>query len=155
MAGRRKVSACKVTRQTAIGKRRRLSLLCVAIGSPAVFDGPIDRISFLAYIRDVLASTLKPGDIVVMDNLPAHKGEEVRLAIEATGATRLLLPPYSPDFNPIEQAFAKLKAWLRKQAKRSIPTLWNAIADALALFSPRECANYFANSGYQPIREML
>jgi len=131
------------------------ALRCDQITAPAVFDGPIDRISFLAYIREVLAPTLKPGDIVIMDNLSSHKGEEVRQAIEVTGATRLLLPSYSPDFNPIEQVFAKIKAWLRKQSRRSIDALWNAIADALALFSSQECANYFINSGYQPIREML
>jgi transposase len=95
---------------------------------------------------------LKPGDIVIMDNLPAHKVEGVRQAIEDTGATRLLLPSYSPDFN---QFFSKLKALLRKQTRRSVDALWDATADALALFSAQECANYFHNSGYQPVREML
>jgi transposase len=125
------------------------------VTAPAVFDGPIDGESFLAYIRQVLVPTLKPGDIVVMDNLPAHKIEGVRQAIEAVGATRLLLPSYSPDFDPIEQFFAKLKAWLRKQAKRSVDALWDAIAELLPLVSADECSKYFINSGYQPVREML
>lgn len=131
------------------------ALRCDRITAPAVFDGPIDGESFLAYVRQILVPTLKPGDIVVMDNLPAHKVTGVRQAIEAAGATCLLLPSYSPDFNPIEQFFSKLKAWLRKQARRSVDALWNAIADALALFSAQECANYFLNSGYQPMREPL
>ena len=124
--------------------------------APAVFNGPIDCESFLAYVRQVLAPILRPGDIVVMDNLPAHKVEGVRQAIEAVGATRLLLPPYSPDFNPIEQVFSKLKAWLRKKAGRSIDALWNTLADALDLFPAQECLNYFRHSGYhQPIGETL
>ena len=124
--------------------------------APAVFDGPIDGESFLAYVRQILVPTLRPGDVVVMDNLPAHKVEGVRQAIEAVGAIRLLLPPYSPDFNPIEQVFSKLKAWLRKKARRSIDALWDALADALALFPAQECSNYFRNSGYrQPIRKTL
>lgn len=132
------------------------ALRCDALTAPAVFDGPIDGESFLAYVEQVLVPTLKAGDIVVMDNLPAHKSEAVRLAIEAAGATRLLLPSYSPDFNPIEQAFSKLKNWLRKQARRSIHALWSCFADSLQLFPPPECLNYFTNSGYhQPSREML
>jgi transposase len=118
------------------------------VTAPAVFDGPIDGVSLLAYVEQVLAPTLKPGDIVIMDCLPAHKSQRVRHAIEAVGATRVLLPSYSPDFNPIEQCFSKLKAWLRKVAKRTLNTLWDAIADALALFSPAECAAFFRNSGY-------
>ncbi len=94
--------------------------------------------------------TLVPGDLVIMDNLPAHKVSGVKQAIEAAGATRLLLPPYSPDFNPIEQAYAKLKALLRKAAARTVDELWNAIAEAIELFTPAECANFFANSGYDP-----
>lgn len=131
------------------------ALRCDQVTAPAVFDGPIDGESFLAYIQQVLVPTLNPGDIVVMDNLPAHKVEGVRRSIEAAGATRLLLPSYSPDFDPIEQFFAKLKAWLRKQAKRSVDALWDAIADLLPLVSADECANYFINSGYRPIRERL
>lgn len=110
--------------------------------APAVLDGPIDGESFQAYVDQVLVPTLKPGDIVIMDNLPAHKVDGIRQSIEAVGATRLLLPPYSPDFNPIEQAFAKIKAWLRTQAARSVDALWNAIGHALSLFSQQECANY-------------
>jgi transposase len=116
--------------------------------APWVLDGPINGIGFLAYVRQALVPTLSPGDIVVLDNLGSHKVAGVREAIEAVGATLLYLPPYSPDLDPIEQAFSKLKAWLRKVAKRTIPTLWDAIGDALALFTPTECSNYFRNSGY-------
>ncbi len=94
--------------------------------------------------------TLVPGDLVMMDNLPAHKVTGVKQAIEAAGATRVLQPPYSPDFNPIEQAFAKLKALLRKAAARSVDDLWAAIAEAIETFPPAECATFFANSGYEP-----
>ena len=93
---------------------------------------------------------LTPGDIVVMDNLGSHKGPAVRDAIEAVGATLLYLPPYSPDFNPIENAFAKLKALLRKAAERTVDDLWDAIADLIDLFTPTECANYFKAAGYDP-----
>ena len=96
----------------------------------------------------VLALELTPNDIVLMDNLSSHKGPNVRAMIEATGAGLLYLPPYSPDFNPIENAFAKLKALLRKAAARTIDALWNAIARLLDAFTPRECANYFAAAGY-------
>ncbi len=94
--------------------------------------------------------TLVPGDLVMMDNLPAHKVTGVKEAIEAAGATRLFLPPYSPDFNPIEQAVAKLKALLRKAAARTIDDRWAAIAKAIEHFPPTECANFFTNSGYGP-----
>ena len=97
-----------------------------------------------------LVPTLVPGDQVIMDNLPAHKVAGVKQAIEAAGATRLLLPPYSPDFNPIEQAFSKLKALLRKAAARTVDDLWAAIAEIIELFTPTECANFFVNSGYDP-----
>lgn len=96
----------------------------------------------------MLSPTLKPGDIVIMDNLPAHKSAAVRRTIEATGAQLRLLPPYSPDFNPIENAFAKLKALLRKAAARTVAALERAIANAIDTFSPAECANYFAAAGY-------
>ena len=105
---------------------------------------------FLAHVEQMLAPTLDPGDIVVMDNLPAHKVSGVRAAIEAVGASLLYLPPYSPDFNPIEMAFAKLKALLRGVAARTIPALWQAIAAALDRFSPHECQNYFITAGYEP-----
>jgi len=103
-----------------------------------------------AYVEQVLVPTLRRGDTVIMDNLPAHKGTDVRRAIEAAGATRRYLPPYSPDFNPIETAFAKLKAILRKAAARTIDDLWDAIRDALPLFTAEECANYFTTAGYEP-----
>jgi transposase len=119
--------------------------------APMVLDGPMNGSAFRAYVDQVLVPTLEPGDVVIMDNLPAHKVSGVREAIEAAGATRLLLPPYSPDLNPIEQAFAKLKARLRKAAARTRDALWNAIADAFHAFSPAECVNYFRNSGYDPV----
>jgi len=119
--------------------------------APMVLDGPMNGSAFRAYVDQVLVPTLVPGDVVIMDNLPAHKVSGVREAIEAAGATRLLLPPYSPDLNPIEQAFAKLKARLRKAAARTRDALWHAIAEALHAFSPAECVNYFRNSGYDPV----
>ena len=118
--------------------------------APMVLDGPMNRAAFQAYIEQVLVPTLRRGDTVIMDNLPAHKGADVRLAIEAAGANLRYLPPYSPDFNPIENAFSKLKAFLRKAAARSISELWNAMRDALDAFTPQECANYFTATGYEP-----
>lgn len=108
----------------------------------------MDGEAFLVYVRRVLIPILTPGDIVIMDNLPAHKVGGVREAIEAKGAQLLYLPPYSPDFNPIEKAFAKLKAFLRKAAARTIDLLWDTIAKAVDTFTPTECQNYFAASGY-------
>ncbi|WP_394662266.1 IS630 family transposase [uncultured Sphingomonas sp.] len=116
--------------------------------APMVLDGPINRDAFVAYVRQVLVPGLSPGDIVIMDNLSSHKAPAARDAIEAAGARLLFLPPYSPDFNPIEQAFSKLKAHLRKAAERTIHGLWDAIGRILDLYSPQECANYFANAGY-------
>lgn len=118
--------------------------------APMVLDGPMNGPAFRAYVEQVLVPTLAPGDVVIMDNLPAHRVSGVREAIEAAGATRLFLPPYSPEFNPIEQAFAMLKAWLRKAAARTVDTLWQAITQALDIFTPAECTNYFRNSGYEP-----
>lgn len=118
--------------------------------APMVLDGPMNGDAFLAYVEQVLVPTLGQGDIVVMDNLPAHRRAGVREAIEAAGAQLRFLPPYSPDFNPIENAFAKLKALLRKVAARTIEDLWNAIGDALPQFTPHECANYFTAAGYEP-----
>ena len=106
--------------------------------------------AFLAYVEQFSVPTLRPGDVVIMDNLTAHRVSGVREAIEAAGATRLFLPPYSPDFNPIEQAFAKLQTCLRKGAARTKDALWQAFADALDAFTPHECANYFRNSDYEP-----
>jgi len=117
---------------------------------PCVLDGPMTGAAFLAYVEQMLAPTLNAGDIVIMDNLPAHKAGGVRAAIEAVGATLLYLPPYSPDFNPIEMAFAKLKALLRGVAARTIPALWQTIAAALNRFTPHECQNYFIAAGYEP-----
>jgi transposase len=119
-----------------------------ALTAPCVIDGPMNGAAFLAYVEQILAPGLKQGDIVVLDNLSAHKVPGVRDAIKATGARLLYLPPYSPDFNPIEQLFAKLKALLRKAAERSVEGLWNRIASLLDAFPPDECANYFRNSGY-------
>lgn len=120
------------------------------VTAPMVIDGAMNGEAFTAYAETLLAPTLGPGDIVVMDNLPAHKVKGARAAIERAGAILLFLPPYSPDFNPIEQAFSKLKALLRKAAARTVVTLEAAIATALDAFTPQECANYFANSGYEP-----
>ena len=119
--------------------------------APMVLDGPINGLAFQAYVEQVLVPELAPDDIVVMDNLGSHKGAAVRQAIEAAGAKLLYLPPYSPDFNPIENAFAKLKALLRKAAQRTVDGLWDAIGALLPAFSPAECANYFAAAGYEPV----
>ncbi len=116
-----------------------------------VLDGPINGVWFQAYVDHVLVPTLSPGDVVVMDNLGSHKGAGVRAAIEAAGATLLYLPPYSPDFNPIEKAFSKLKALLRKAAERNVEALWNRIGALLNAFTPTECANFFAAAGYEPL----
>jgi transposase len=119
--------------------------------APLVLDGPMTGAAFLAYVEQMLVPTLVPGDIVVMDDLPAHKVGGVRTAIEAAGASLRYLPPYSPDSNPIEMAFAKLKALLlRGVAARTIPTLWQAIAAALDRVTPDECHNYFIAAGYEP-----
>ena len=119
-----------------------------ALTAPMTLNGPMNAVAFQAYIEQVLAPTLEPGDIVVMDNLPAHKSAVVRKAIELRGANLILLPPYSPDFNPIENAYAKFKSLLRKAAARTVETLDLAIADAFNAFTPQECANYFAEAGY-------
>ena len=118
------------------------------IVAPFVLDGPINRHAFEIYVERVLVPELRPGDVVVMDNLSSHKGPRVRELIEAAGASLLYLPPYSPDFNPIENAFAKLKALLRKAAERTVDGLWAAIGRLLDAFTPAECANYFAAAGY-------
>ena len=120
------------------------------LSAPMIIDGAINGEAFAAYAERLLAPSLAPGDIVVVDNLPAHKVKAARAAIERAGAMLVFLPPYSPDFNPIEQAFAKLKTLLRKAAARTIHALETAIAEALAAFTPAECANYFTNSGYEP-----
>jgi transposase len=115
-----------------------------------VIGGAMNGDAFTAYAETFLAPTLAPGDIVIMDNLPAHKVSGARAAIERVGARLLFLPPYSPDFNPIEQVFAKIKALLRKAAARTVEALEAAIATVLDTFTPEECTNYFTNSGYEP-----
>jgi transposase len=117
--------------------------------APAVFDGPIDTASFLAYVEQVLVPTLRRGDVVVLDNLAVHKQPAVRAAIEAVGAQLRFLPPYSPDFNPIELAFAKLKALLRAARPRSFDQVLALIAAALDLFTPIECRRYVRHCGYR------
>jgi transposase len=119
------------------------------LGAPAVFDGPIDSPTFLAYVEQVLVPTLRPGDVVVLDNLAVHKQPQVRAAIEHVGARVRFLPPYSPDFNPIELAFAKLKAFLRAARPRSFEHVCSLIATALELFTPDECAAYTRHCGYR------
>jgi len=124
------------------------ALRLTGMTAPMVLDGPMTGEWFLAYTGHILVPTLRPGDVVILDNLPAHKGVAVRHAIEAVGARLLFLPPYSPDFNPIENAFSKLKALLRKAAARIVEQLWRVIGDSLDAFTPTECANYFAAAGY-------
>lgn len=116
--------------------------------APWVLDGPINRDAFETYVAKVLVPELRSGDVVVMDNLSSHKGPKVRELIEAIGAELRHLPPYSPDFNPIEMAFSKLKALLRKAAERTVDGLWNAIGTLINIFEPEECRNYFAAAGY-------
>ena len=119
------------------------------LGAPAVFDGPIDNASFLAYVEQVLVPSLHVGDVVVLDNLAVHKQPDVRGAIERAGAAIRFLPPYSPDFNPIEQAFAKLKAFLRAARPRTFDHVSALVAAALELFTPAECRNYVRHCGYR------
>jgi transposase len=116
--------------------------------APFVLDGPINKDAFETYVAKVLVPELRPGDIVIMDNLSSHKGPRVREMIEAANAGLLYLPPYSPDFNPIENAFSKLKAHLRKAAERTVDGLWAAIGRIIDTFTPAECTNYFAAAGY-------
>ena len=120
--------------------------------APMVLDGPINGSLFQDYVEQVLVPELRHGDIVVMDNLGSHKGAGIRAAIEAAGASLLYLPPYSPDLNPIEQAFSKLKAMLRKAAERTLDDLWRSIGRIIDTFTPTECANYFAAAGYDADR---
>jgi transposase len=123
-------------------------LRCGALTAPFVIDAPMDRRIFETYVETQLAPTLQPGDVVILDNLPAHKSAAAEAAIRAKGAWLLFLPPYSPDLNPIEMAFAKLKALLRARAIRTIDALWRAIGQICDLFSPQECQNYFTAAGY-------
>jgi transposase len=119
------------------------------IDAPWLLEGPIDGESFRLYVENVLVPTLRPGDIVIMDNLGSHRGRAVRQLIRSAGAKLFFLPKYSPDLNPIEQVFAKLKHLLRKAAARTIETVCTAIGETLQAFTPDECANYFTNSGYR------
>lgn len=134
------------------GRWRTLTFLAALrldrIEAPGVIDGPINGEAFLAYVEQILVPTLRPGDIVIIDNLGSHKGKAVRQAIRAAGAKLFFLPPYSPDLNPIEQVFAKLKTLLRKAAERTVEAVWKRIGTLLKAFKPQECANYFANTGY-------
>jgi transposase len=123
-------------------------LRCDGLVAPCVFDGAINGEAFLAYVEQVLAPTLRRGDIVIMDRLSSHKVAGVRQAIEGAGARLLYLPPYSPDLNPIEQAFAKLKALLRAKALRTVGALWKALGDLVPCFAPAECANFLRHAGY-------
>ena len=124
------------------------------LGAPAVFDGPIDNPTFRAYVEQVLVPTLRPGDVVVLDNLAVHKQPAVRAALEAVGAHLRFLPPYSPDFNPIEMAFAKLKAFLRAARPRTFDQVCALIAAALDLFTPTECRNFVRHDGYRIATEL-
>lgn len=118
------------------------------LAAPMVVTGPMDGALFRAYVREFLCPILLPGDIVIWDNLSSHQVAGVREAIEAVGATLKPLPPYSPDFNPIEQVFAKLKALLRKASERTVEALWSSLANVLEQFTPAECENYFRGAGY-------
>jgi transposase len=124
------------------------ALRVTGLTAPGVFDGAIDGPSFLAYIEQILVPTLRPGDMVIADNLSAHKVAGVRRAIEQAGATLGYLPPYSPDLNPIELCFAKLKTIVRAARCRTIETLWPLLGACLQQFSPDECRNYFRHAGY-------
>jgi transposase len=134
------------------GRWRTLTFLAALrynrIDAPCVIDGPINGLSFLAYVEQVLLPTLSVGDIVIMDNLGSHKRPVIRRLIRAAGAKLFFLPPYSPDLNPIEQVFAKLKTLLRKADERTVEATWRRIGSLLDCFTPNECANYLKNSGY-------
>jgi len=134
------------------GRWRTLTFLAALrsdrIEAPCVIDGPINGQSFLAYVEQILVPALRPGDIVVIDNLGSHKGKAVRRAIRAAGAKLFFLPPYSHDLNPIEQFFSKLKTLLRKAAERTVEATWRRIGTILQDFTSQECANYLANAGY-------
>jgi transposase len=134
------------------GRWRTLTFLAALrhdrVDAPCVLDGPINGRSFRAYVEQFLVPTLRPGDVVIMDNLGSHKGRTIRRILRAAGAKLLFLPPYSPDLNPIEQVFSKLKTLLRKAAERTVTATWQRIGQLLEAFTPQECANYFRNSGY-------
>ena len=127
------------------------ALRCDRIDAPCVLDQPINAQSFTDYVEQCLVPTLSPGDVVIMDNLSSHKKPAIRRAIRAVGARLLFLPPYSPDLNPIEQVFAKLKLLLRKAAERTVEASWQRIGSLLDAFPPHECANYLKGSGYASV----
>ena len=128
------------------------ALRCDRLAAPCVFDGPINGECFRAYVEQQLAPILRPGDIVVMDNLGSHKSSAVRRAIRDASARLWYLPPYSPDLNPIEQTFAKIKHWMRQAQKRTIQDVWHHIGRLVEAIQPAECSNYFANAGYGSIK---
>ncbi len=128
------------------------ALRCGGLTAPCVFDGPINGECFRAYVDQQLAPTLKPGDIVVMDNLGSHKSSAVREAIRAAGARLWFLPPYSPDLNPIEQTFSKIKHWMRAAQKRTLEDTWRHVGSLASTISQDECQNYFQNAGYASVK---
>jgi putative transposase len=128
------------------------ALRCDRLAAPCVFDGPINGECFRAYVEQQLAPVLRKGDIVVMDNLGSHKSARVRRAIQAAGARLWYLPPYSPDLNPIEHAFAKIKHWMRQAQKRTVEDTWRHIGQLVEQIEPAECANYLQNAGYAPVK---
>lgn len=142
----------KLVARAPFGRWRTLTFLAALrhdrIDAPCVLDGPVNGQLFTAWVEQFLVPTLAPGDIVIMDNLGSHKGKAVRSAIRAAGAKLFFLPPYSPDLNPIEQVFAKLKLLLRKAGERTTEAVWRRIGSLLDAFPPQECANYLRNSGY-------
>ena len=129
------------------------ALRCDGLTAPMVIDGAINGELFLAYVNQILVSTLQEGDIVVLDNLSSHKVAGVKVAIESVGAKVLYLPPYSPDLNPIEQVFSKLKAMLRKLRSRTIENLWKSLGELCDIFTPKECYHYYKNAGYGKIKK--
>jgi transposase len=149
---RRCLRGKRLVAKAPFGRWRTLTFLAALrvdrIDAPCVVDGPINGTSFLAYVEQILAPTLKQGDIVIMDNLGSHKSKAVRRAIRAAGAKLFFLPPYSPDLNPIEQVFSKLKTLLRKADERTVQATWMRIGKLLDSFSSAECANYLKNAGY-------
>jgi transposase len=128
------------------------ALRCDRLTAPCVFDGPINGECFRAYVEQLLVPCLRPGDIVIMDNLGSHKSAELRRIIRAAGARLWYLPPYSPDLNPIEQAFAKIKHWMRAAQKRTVDELWRHIGGLISQIQAPECSNYFASAGYASIK---
>ena len=132
--------------QTFIG-----ALRCDCLTAPCVFDGPINGTCFKAYVEQVLVPTLRPGDIVIMDNLGSHKAKAIRKAIMAAGARLWFLPPYSPDLNPIEQAFSQIKHWMRIAQKRTIEETWRFLGKLIHTITPKQCQNYIENAGYASI----